>query len=144
MLPLMEPFTTKIQEISALFNALKTPQEKYERLIGMGRALEPFPKEQMLEENLVPGCQSRLYLTHTLKEGKITFLASSDALISAGLAALLLAVYNGESPETVIQNKPLFAEELGILASLSPTRANGLANLYLEMRKATFKEIVKK
>lgn len=87
------------------------------------------------EENSVQGCQSLLYL-HTEKEQKILhFHAYSDALISSGLAALLIFLYSGESAEQIIQNPPKVLEKIGIPLALTPSRANGLASLYVKMRK---------
>jgi cysteine desulfuration protein SufE len=101
----------------------------------MGRSLPPFPIEHMIPTNLVPGCQSTLYIHHSFVKNTLLFHASADALISAGLAAILVELYSNESPELILKNKPAFLQEIGILSSLTPTRANGLANLYLKMQK---------
>ena len=76
-----------------------------------------------------------MYLYTNSSEGKIVFQGSSDALISQGLAALLIRIYSGESPETILKCPPNFLEELGIPASLSPNRANGLYSLHLRMKQ---------
>jgi cysteine desulfuration protein SufE len=110
-------------------------EERYHALISLGRELPSLSKEHKIQENIVRGCQSALYLRSYTREGKIFFEASSDALISAGLAALLISIYNGETPETVLKNPPHFLHELGLYASLSPGRSNGLAHIYLRMQQ---------
>lgn len=121
------------------FSACASREEVYQKIMEWGELLPPFKPEWKTEENLVHGCQSIMHLHGELKEGKIYFSASSDALISAGLAALLLEAYNGCSPETVLKEPPVFLEELGIPASLTPGRANGLASLYLKMKQEALK-----
>ena len=104
--------------------------------------MPPMPLSYQTDDALVPGCQSSLYLHTSIREGKTHFLAASDALISAGLAALLLLAYNNVTPEEVAENKPLFLQELGVIAALSPSRTNGVANLYLKMKNDTLKYLL--
>jgi cysteine desulfuration protein SufE len=92
----------------------------------------------------VPGCQSVLYLHTHFQDGKLFFAAHSEALISAGLAALLIAIYTDSSPETILLNPPVFLQEIGLLASLSPSRSNGFASIYHRMRQEAMKKIVNK
>ncbi len=124
------------------FASCSTPEEIYQKIMAWGKRLPPFQEEWKVEENLVLGCQSVMYLHATLKEGKIYFFAASDALISAGLAALMIEAYNGVSPETVLKCPPAFLEEIGIPATLTPGRANGLAGLYLKMKQEALKSLV--
>lgn len=121
--------------VKLLFKNSMQTQQKYEKIIELGRQLPAFPAKLKRAENLVKGCQSQLYLMGTLKEGKVHFQAYSEALISSGLAALLLLVYNDESPQTILSCPPLFLEELGVHASLSPSRSNGLSSLFLRMKQ---------
>lgn len=120
----------KQKDLSNELNAFPSPEEKYRRVIEIGRSAPPFPEEKKLEENLVKGCQSLLYLHLELLNGKLSIQTGSDALISAGLAALLCTIYQGESPETVLKCPPHFLKETGLLNALSPSRANGLKSLY--------------
>ena len=132
------PFTSCIdrqQKLKLLFAGCTTPELKYEKIIALGRQLPPFPQELKLPGCLVKGCQSQMYLHSTLIDGRVRFQVFSEALISSGLAALLLAVYNDESPETVLGCPPLFLEELAIHGSLSPGRSNGLSSLFLRMKQ---------
>ncbi len=125
----------KIEGLKEQFSSLQSPQEKYLLIIDLGKELPLLDPRDKMEENLVRGCQSSLYLTGNLKEGKIFFSASTDALISAGLAALLIHVYNGESIETVITSPPQFLQTFGLQASLSPNRSSGFLHIYLRMKK---------
>ncbi len=131
----MSNFLKKIEKLKNKFGAMGAPEKRYDALMQMGRALPPFLGEWKTPERKVPGCQSTLYLRGECVGGKIFFTATADALISAGLAALLIEVYSGETPETVLAQPPLFLEELGIYASLSPNRSHGLSSIHLKMKQ---------
>jgi cysteine desulfuration protein SufE len=126
---------TKQQRVKLLFEGCITSEQKYQKIIELGRQLTPYPVEFKTAEHLVKGCQSTMHLHSELIDGKIRFHVFSEALISAGLAALLLAVYNDESPDVILTCPPQFLEELGIHGSLSPGRSNGLASLFQHMKK---------
>ncbi|NGX61635.1 MAG: Cysteine desulfuration protein SufE [Chlamydiae bacterium] len=129
----------KREEIQASFQACETTESIYQTIMEWGKKLPPFPEEEKREENLVSGCQSLLYLHTEMREGKVYFSATTDALISAGLAALLITFYNGVSPETLLTTPPSFLEEWNIPASLTPGRANGLASLFQKMQRDSLK-----
>ncbi len=132
-------FDEKIEKIKKIFFSCKTPDEKYEKIIQLGRKLPPFDPTLQIQENLVPGCQSQLFLTSQLVDGKIHFKVWSDALISAGLAHLLLSAYNNCLPETILKQPINFLEELGLFSLLSPSRSNGLRSLHLKMQQHALK-----
>lgn len=119
----------------ALFAACRSPQEKYHKLIELGRTLAPLPAGIKTPERKVPGCQSAVYLYAVLKEGLVHFQLEADALISAGLAAILLAVYNNEPPEVILKCPPAFLQQLNLEESLSPGRASGLMSIHLRMKQ---------
>ncbi len=131
-------------KLKALFSDCSSPITKYEKIIELGRRSPGYPTELMTPEKLVKGCQSQMYLHATFSEGKIYFQAHSEALISAGLAALLLAVYDEETPEVILSCPPLFLEELGIHQNLSPGRSNGLSSLYLRMKQEALNFLIVK
>jgi len=137
-----ETFQKKSDAVKKFFSSLSNPEAKYSALIEMGRKLPPLSVEQKSAAHLVPGCQSNLYLVSRLINGRIEFGAASDALISAGLAALLISVYSGESPEIVLKEPPRFLDDLGIHASLSPNRSNGLSSIHLKMRQEALKYLM--
>jgi cysteine desulfuration protein SufE len=122
-----EMFHQKCLEIQKKF-ALLSAEERYQLLIEMGRRLPPYPNFLKNPQNIVSGCQSTLYLHCDFTDGKLFFQAQSDALISAGLAALLLHLYSGESPETILQHPPSFLATLSL--ALSPSRSHGLTQLH--------------
>lgn len=125
----------KQQQVKFLFRECVTSEQKYEKIIELGRQLATYPSEFKTPEHLVKGCQSTMYIRAQLMNGKMHFQAYSEALISAGLIALLLSIYNDEPPEVILTYPPQFLEELGINSSLSPGRANGLASLLQRMKK---------
>jgi cysteine desulfuration protein SufE len=129
-----------IQKIASL----SSPEQRYAFLMELGRGLPPFPKEFLSPEWIVPGCQSILYLKPRFENGKLFFDAHCDALISAGLAALLIGVYNGKSPLEILQTPPLFLQELGISASLSPNRSLGLQAIYQRMQRYALQALANK
>jgi sulfur transfer protein SufE len=136
-----DTFTARQREILEYFRGCSGAEQTYEKIIQLGRNQQPLPEEQRCEENRVAGCQSQLYLWSQLRDGRLYFQAESDALISAGLAQLLIWAYNGEKAETILTAPPAFLSELAIPASLSPSRANGLASLHLRMRQEALKAL---
>lgn len=129
----------KQKEIKELFQDCQTPEAKYQRIIELGRKQPHLDCKDKCETNLVKGCQSQMYLCSCLCGDKVVFNAESDALISSGLAALLCKVYSNESPEAILKCPPSYLDELGISASLSPNRANGLYSLHLRMKQDALK-----
>lgn len=130
--------------IKKTFLSLNSKEEKYKRIIELGQNAPTMDRNEQVKENLVPGCQSLLYLKVECRDGLLSLQASSDALISAGLAQLLIQVYDGETPESVIKCPPLFLKEMGLLEALSPSRSNGLKSLYQKLQKESLKFLVSK
>lgn len=126
---------SQIEKLFALFQECSGPADLYEKIIELGRKAPPLPAEERLEERLVSGCQSRLYLVATPDGERILFRAEADALIANGLAQLLIWVYSGQKAEEIVQHNAAFLKELAIPTSLSPGRANGLANLLLRIKQ---------
>lgn len=129
-------------ELKKLFTSCKTPEERYELIIALGKKLPPLSSTHKSSNNLVEGCQSQLYLHSTFVNGKLHFEIDSDALISKGLGAILLYLYNDETPENILKHPPTLLAELNIFTSLSPTRANGLKSLYTKMQKIALQYLV--
>lgn len=133
---------TKQNEIKRIFLLCNTEEEKYQKIMEWGRELTKLDNQFKTPENRVKGCQSTLFL-HTFRhEGLLFFEGESDALISAGLAAILIKVYSGETPETILKCPPSYLEELGISASLTPSRANGLYSIHLRMKQEALKALM--
>lgn len=122
-------------EVLSLFTSCD-PSKIYEKIIEIGRKLPSAPREIEIEANLVSGCQSIAYLSIAqTPEGLLSYRLQSEALISKGLGALLLAAYDNAPLELILLYPPLFIQELGLHKSLSPGRSNGLASLYARMKK---------
>lgn len=134
----------KQRQMKELFLSCPTPEEKYEKIIAMGREQKELSPSFKVKDNLVAGCQSQMYL-HTYWNGDtLIFETESDALISAGLAVLLTRVYSGETPETILKCPPTYLDEIGINASLTPNRASGLYSLHLRMKQEALKMLTSK
>lgn len=133
----------KQEEMRQLFRACPSEETRYQKIIELGRAAAPLPTEFKIPENIVKGCQSIMHMRTHEEGGKLYFQAESEALISSGLAAILIAVYSGEEPETILTCPPTFLEDLGIAASLSPSRANGLYSIHLRMKQDALRVLVK-
>jgi cysteine desulfuration protein SufE len=125
----------KQDAIKAIFAVCLTPEARYQKIIELGRQLPAFNPSARIPTNLVPGCQSIMYLEAIFQNSVLILNADSEALISKGLAALLIYVYSGETPVTVANCPPTFVQEIGLQNALSPARSNGLASLYHKMRQ---------
>lgn len=108
--------------------------DKYEYLIELGRMLDPIEADEKSEENLIKGCQSRVWLASQFKEGKLFFTADSDAMITKGIASLLVKLYSGRSPQEILDADLSFIDEIGLQDNLSPTRANGLLSMFNKIK----------
>ncbi len=122
------------QNIIKEFAALADWTERYKYIIKLGRELEPLDEQYKVEENLVRGCQSQVWLNTRLENGKVVYEADSDAAITKGLVALMVRFYSKQDPDTIISTKPDFIRKLGMEEHLSPTRSNGLASMVKQMK----------
>ena len=108
--------------------------DKYQLLIDLGNEQEPLAPEYKNDQNLIDGCQSRVWLQADLVDGKVEFQAESDALIVKGIIALLIKVVSGHTPDEILENDLYFIEAIGLKDHLSPTRSNGLLAMVKQMR----------
>lgn len=134
-------FQKKRDLLTQKFTCLPDLSSRYEAVIELGKKLPPFPEEERKKENLVTGCQSTLYVQSQFEAGKLYLNATSDALISKGLAALLIYVYQEEPPETLLKNPPLYLKELQVIQSLSLNRSQGLLHIYLHLKQEALKSL---
>ncbi|MBO6825623.1 MAG: SufE family protein [Sneathiella sp.] len=118
-----------IQDLKDAFLFLEEWTDRYGYLIDLGKKLPEFPPELQVEENLMPGCQSQVWLVSYMEGDKLRFKAASDAMIVSGLIAMILKVYDNRTPEEVLATDPAFLDELGLKKHLSPSRSNGLHSL---------------
>ncbi|MGN1241498.1 MAG: SufE family protein [Alloprevotella sp.] len=108
--------------------------DKYQLLITMGEEQEPLPAELKTEQNLIDGCQSRVWLVCDEQDGKLQFRAESDALIVKGIVSLLIRVVTGHTPQEILDADLYFIPQIGLTEHLSPTRSNGLLAMVKQIR----------
>lgn len=108
--------------------------DKYQMLIDLGNDLGTLDEKYKTEQNLIDGCQSRVWLQCDYVDGKLVFSAESDALIVKGIIALLIRVISGHTPEEIRDADLYFIEEIGLKDHLSPTRSNGLLAMVKQIK----------
>lgn len=117
------------------FSSLHNWEDRYKKIITMGKALPELPESLKTEESKVKGCQSQVWLHAKLNnKGQVEFQGDSDALLVRGLVAMMLGIYSEATPEEILKNPPLFLKDLGFEANLSPSRANGLHSMAKQIR----------
>ncbi len=124
----------KEAKIIAEFDHFDDWMDKYNLLIEKGKELPPMAEELKTENRLIKGCQSQVWLHASYENGNVFFTADSDALITKGIASLLLEVLSGESPDDIINNQMEFIDTIGLKNHLSPNRSNGLLAMIKQMK----------
>jgi cysteine desulfuration protein SufE len=122
------------QSIIADFSVYEDWMDKYTYLIELGNEMEPIDASYKVDQNLIRGCQSRVWLQQRLEGDHIIFEAESDALIVKGLVALLLKVFSNRTPQEILDAEPYFIDEIGLKQHLSPTRSNGLMAMIKQIK----------
>lgn len=122
-------------EVIEEFSNFEDWMDKYQLLIDLGNEQEPLDPKYKTEQNLIDGCQSRVWLQADLAEdGKVIFQAESDALIVKGIITLLIKVVSKHTPDEILESDLYFIEKIGLKEHLSPTRSNGLLAMVKQMR----------
>ena len=121
-------------EVIEEFSELDDWMDRYQLLIDLGEEQEPLPDNEKTEQNLIDGCQSRVWLVCDENNGILTFRAESDALIVKGIGSLLIRVVSGHTPQEILDADLYFIREIGLTEHLSPTRSNGLLAMIKQMR----------
>jgi cysteine desulfuration protein SufE len=121
-------------EIIEEFSGFDDWMDKYQLLIDLGGEQPPLDEKYKTEQNLIDGCQSRVWLQADYVDGKIHFTAESDALIVKGIVALLIRVLSDHTPQEILDADLYFIEEIGLKEHLSPTRSNGLLAMVKQIR----------
>jgi len=125
----MSNMQDRINQIVARYVELKVWEDRYKLLIEDGKKMPAMDESLKTEKNLVKGCQSQVWFSANLTDGKIYFSADSDASIVKGIVSILWFVYNGATPDEILQIKPDFVEQIGLRQHLSMSRANGLNSM---------------
>lgn len=139
----MSAIQERITQVKGRFQVFEDWEERYKELIQMGKELAAYPEEQRQEKFKIKGCQSQVWLYPSFTEGRLRLSADSDALLVKGIIAVLVAVYDGATPDEVLADKGDFLKEIGITEHLSMNRSNGLASMLkqIHMYAAVFKSL---
>ena len=121
-------------EVVEEFSDFDNWMDKYQMLIDLGNDLEPLDEKYKTEQNLIDGCQSRVWLQCDDVDGKLVFTADSDALIVKGIIALLVRVLSGQTPKDILDADLYFIDRIGLREHLSPTRSNGLLAMIKQIK----------
>lgn len=124
----------KAQEMVAQFAKVADWEQKYEKLIELGKAWPGIPEDLKTEDLKVKGCQSQVWIKAELKDGKVFFQGDSDAIIVRGLVALVLSVYSGQTPSEIMRYDASFLKDIGLDSGLSPSRTNGLYSMIKQIK----------
>lgn len=122
------------EEIITEFGYFEDWMDKYNYLIDMGKSLPLIDPKYKVENNLITGCQSRVWLHAAYEDGKLSFTADSDAVITKGIANLLIRVMNHQDVDDILNAEFGFVEQIGLKEHLSPTRSNGLMSMIKQMK----------
>lgn len=131
---MIQPIDDIQQEIIDEFSVFSDWMDKYALIIEQGNSLEPLDDKYKTPENIIKGCQSRVWLQTDYRDGKLHFQAESDAVIVKGLLAMVLRVFNNRTPYEIINADLRFMKEIGLTEHLSPTRSNGLLSVIKQIR----------
>lgn len=122
------------QDIIEEFSAFDDWMDKYQMIIDLGNELPPLDPAYKTEDNLIEGCQSRVWLHADFNDGLLNFEADSDAIITKGLIGLLIRVLSGHTPKEILDCDVHFIDEIGLTQHLSPTRSNGLLSMLKQIK----------
>lgn len=108
--------------------------ERYEYIIELGKSLPIIDEKYKTDENLIKGCQSKVWLNAQQKNDKVVFTADSDAILTKGIIAIMIRVFSNQSPQDILEASTDFVDEIGLKEHLSPTRANGLVSMIKQIK----------
>lgn len=124
----------KQQEVVQDFDFLEDWEQKYEYLIDLGKDLPAMPPEKKTEDNLIKGCQSKVWLDADFRDGKLYFQADSDGILPKGIVSLLVSIYSGQPVQDILDSDFDFIQQIGLQEFLSPSRANGLMAMTKQLK----------
>ncbi len=122
------------EEIIDEFSMFEDWMERYQYIIDLGKSLPLIEDAYKLDENLIKGCQSKVWMFSELEKDTVKFTADSDAILTKGIVALLLRVYSGQKPIDILESNTDFLDKIGLKEHLSPTRANGLVSMIKQIK----------
>ncbi len=119
----------RLDKIIEEFSRINEWEERYKKIIEIGKELPSISDEEKIPANIIKGCQSQVWLVSEFVDGKIYFRADSDATIVKGIVALLVNIYSDSTPDEILNTRPEFIEKIGLKEHLSMSRANGLSSM---------------
>jgi cysteine desulfuration protein SufE len=122
------------EEIIDEFSMFEDWMERYEYIIELGKSLPLIDETNKKDENLINGCQSKVWLHSDVENGKLNLTADSDAILTKGIVSLLLRVFNHHTPKEILEANTDFIDKIGLKEHLSPTRANGLVSMIKQIK----------
>ena len=122
------------EEIIDEFSMFDDWMERYEYIIELGKTLPLIDKNHKTEDNIIKGCQSKVWVNGEMIEDKIVFTADSDAILTKGIIAILIRTFSNQSPQDILDANTDFIDEIGLKEHLSPTRANGLVSMIKKIK----------
>jgi len=122
------------EEIIDEFSMFDDWMERYEYIIELGKSIPLIDTQYKTDDNIINGCQSKVWLNASLQNDKIIFTADSDAILTKGIIALLLRVFSNHTPQEILDADTIFVDEIGLKEHLSPTRANGLVSMIKQLK----------
>ena len=122
------------QEIVDEFEMFDDWMQRYEHMIELGKSLPLIEEKYKTEDNLIKGCQSKVWVHAELQGEKLVFTADSDAIITKGIIAILVRAYSNQHPKNILEADNAFIDEIGLKEHLSPTRANGLVSMIKQLK----------
>ena len=130
----MESITEKQQEVIQEFSLFEDWMQRYEHMIDLGKSLPLIAEEYKTEDNIIKGCQSKVWVHAALEEDQLVFTADSDAIITKGIIAILIRVFSHQHPKAILEADTDFIDKIGLKEHLSPTRANGLVSMIKQIK----------
>ena len=130
----METINAAQEEIVEEFSLFDDWMQRYEYMIELGKSLPIIDPEYKTEDNIIKGCQSKVWLHAELEENKLVFTADSDAIITKGIIAILIRVFSHQHPDAILDADTSFIDKIGLKEHLSPTRAYGLVSMIKQLK----------
>jgi len=121
-------------EIIDEFSMFDDWEERYQYMIDLGKTLPLIDEKYRTEDNIIKGCQSKVWVHAEMKDNKVEFTADSDAIITKGIIAILIRVFSNQHPKNIIDADTDFIDQIGLKEHLSPTRANGLVSMIKQLK----------
>ena len=130
----METIADRQKEVIEEFSLFEDWMQRYEYMIELGKSLPLISKKHKTEDNIIKGCQSKVWIHAALEEDQLVFTADSDAIITKGIIAILIRVFSNQHPKAILNSNTNFIDQIGLKEHLSPTRANGLVSMIKQIK----------